>query len=81
MHRILWAALVYALAAALVTAAAPAGTFTDERGRIRAFGLGEGQSALALCALLPALAVVSYATIALIDLVTVSVPLPPTSIS
>ena len=80
MHRVLWAALAYVLLAGLVLIAAPTGTFTDERGRLRAFGLNEGQSTIALCALLPVLGLVAYATMALIDLVTLTVPSVPQAV-
>lgn len=71
MHRLAWAGLVYALAAGLLVVGAPDGTFADASGRLRAFGVGPSQTTLALSASLPALGVVTYAVVALIDLINV----------
>jgi len=71
MNRLAWAGLVYTLAAGLLVVGAPDGTFTDARGQLRAFGVGPKQSTLALSAALPALGVVTYSVVALIDLVSV----------
>lgn len=45
--------------------------FTDERGRVKAFGVMEGQSPVALSVALPAVAVATFVVAALLDLVAV----------
>lgn len=71
MNRVALAGLVYALAAGLLVVGAPDGTFTDARGHLRPFGTGPGQSPVALSAALPALGVMTYSAIALLDLINV----------
>ena len=71
MHRVTWAAIMYAIAVCLLVLASGK-VFTDpQSGKIKAFGLLEGQSPLALSVALPCVGIATYAVATLIDLVTV----------